>query len=41
MGFLDTLLGRTKPVQPKLDDLLALAAQGIESLRELQRETVD
>lgn len=24
MGFLDTLLGRTKPVQPKLDDLFAL-----------------
>lgn len=24
MGFLDTILGRTKPVQPKLDDLFAL-----------------
>jgi hypothetical protein len=24
VGFLDTLLGRTKPVQPKLDDLFAL-----------------
>jgi hypothetical protein len=24
MGFLDTLLGRTKPVQPKLDDLFAI-----------------
>jgi hypothetical protein len=24
MGFLDSLLGRTKPVQPKLDDLFAL-----------------
>ena len=24
MGFLDTILGRTKPVQPKLDDLFQL-----------------
>ena len=24
MGFLDTLLGRTKPVQPNLDQLFSL-----------------
>lgn len=29
MGFLDTLLGRTKPVQPKLDDLFALPSAAI------------
>jgi hypothetical protein len=29
MGFLDTLLGRTKPVQPKLDDLFALPTAAI------------
>ena len=28
MGFLDTLLGRTKPVQPKLDDLFGAAVGG-------------
>ena len=28
MGFLDTLFGRTKPVQPKLDDLFALPVGG-------------
>ena len=30
MGFLDTLLGRTKPVQPKLDDLFGLPSAAIE-----------
>ena len=30
MGFLDTLLGRTKPVQPNLDDLFALPSAAIE-----------
>ena len=30
MGFLDTLLGRTKPVQPKLDDLFALPSAAIQ-----------
>ncbi len=29
MGFLDTLLGRTKPVQPKLDALFALPSAAI------------
>lgn len=29
MGFLDALLGRTKPVQPKLDDLFALPSAAI------------
>ena len=29
MGFLDTLLGRTKPVQPKLDDLFALPSAAV------------
>ena len=29
MGFLDSLLGRTKPVQPKLDDLFALPSAAI------------
>ncbi len=29
MGFIDTLLGRTKPVQPKLDDLFALPSAAI------------
>ena len=29
MGFLDTLLGRTKPVQPKLDDLFAVPTAAI------------
>ena len=29
MGFLDTLLGRTKPVQPRLDDLFALPTAAI------------
>jgi hypothetical protein len=29
MGFLDSLLGRTKPVQPKLDDLFALPTAAI------------
>jgi hypothetical protein len=29
VGFLDTLLGRTKPVQPKLDDLFALPSAAI------------
>ena len=29
MGFLDTLLGRTKPAQPKLDDLFALPSAAI------------
>jgi hypothetical protein len=29
VGFLDTLLGRTKPVQPKLDDLFALPTAAI------------
>jgi hypothetical protein len=30
MGFLDTLLGRTKAVQPKLDDLFALPSASIQ-----------
>ncbi len=30
MGFLDTLFGRTKPVQPKLDDLFALPSAAIQ-----------
>ena len=30
MGFLDTLLGRTKPVQPKLDDLFSLPSAAIQ-----------
>jgi hypothetical protein len=30
MGFLDTLLGRTKPAQPKLDDLFALPAAALQ-----------
>jgi len=30
VGFLDTLLGRTKPVQPKLDDLFALPSAAIQ-----------
>jgi hypothetical protein len=29
MGFLDTLFGRTKPVQPKLDDLFGLSSAAI------------
>jgi hypothetical protein len=29
VGFLDTLLGRSKPVQPKLDDLFALPSAAI------------
>ena len=29
MGFLDTILGRTKPVQPKLDDLFGLPSAAI------------
>ena len=29
MGFLDALLGRTKPVQPKLDDLFALPSAAV------------
>jgi hypothetical protein len=29
VGFLDTLLGRTKPVQPKLDDLFGLPSAAI------------
>jgi hypothetical protein len=29
MGFLDTLFGRTKPAQPKLDDLFALPSAAI------------
>jgi hypothetical protein len=29
MGFLDTLFGRSKPVQPKLDDLFALPSAAI------------
>lgn len=29
MGFLDTLLGRTKPVQPKLDDLFQLPTAAV------------
>ena len=29
MGFLDTLLGRTKPVPPKLDDLFALPSAAV------------
>lgn len=29
MGFLDALLGRTKPVQPKLDNLFALPSAAI------------
>ena len=29
MGFLDTLLGRSKPVQPKLDDLFGLPSAAI------------
>jgi hypothetical protein len=30
VGFLDTLLGRTKPVQPKLDDLFGLPSAAIQ-----------
>ena len=30
MSFLDTILGRTKPVQPKLDDLFALPSAAIQ-----------
>jgi hypothetical protein len=30
MGFFDTLLGRTKPVQPKLDDLFSLPGAAIQ-----------
>jgi hypothetical protein len=30
MGFLDVLLGRTKPVQPKLDDLFALPSAAVQ-----------
>jgi hypothetical protein len=30
MGFLDTLFGRTKPAQPKLDDLFALPSAAIQ-----------
>jgi hypothetical protein len=30
MSFLDTLLGRTKPVQPKLDDLFGLPSAAIQ-----------
>jgi hypothetical protein len=29
VGFLDTLLGRTKPVQPKLDDLFSLPSAAV------------
>jgi hypothetical protein len=29
MGFLDTLFGRTKPVQPKLDDLFGLSSAAL------------
>jgi len=29
VGFLDSLLGRTKPVQPKLDDLFALPSAAV------------
>ena len=29
MGFLDTLLGRTKPVQPKLDALFSLPTAAV------------
>jgi hypothetical protein len=29
VGFFDTLLGRTKPVQPKLDDLFALPSAAV------------
>jgi hypothetical protein len=29
VGFLDTLFGRTKPVQPKLDDLFALPSAAV------------
>jgi hypothetical protein len=29
VGFLDTLLGRTKPAQPKLDDLFALPSAAV------------
>jgi hypothetical protein len=29
MGFLDVLFGRTKPVQPKLDDLFALPSAAV------------
>jgi hypothetical protein len=29
MGFLDTIFGRTKPVQPKLDDLFGLPSAAI------------
>ena len=29
MGFLDTLLGRSKPVQPKLDDLFSLPSAAV------------
>jgi hypothetical protein len=30
VGFLDTLLGRTKPVQPKLDDLFGLPSAAVQ-----------
>ena len=30
MGFLDTILGRTKPVQPKLDDLFGLPSAAVQ-----------
>jgi hypothetical protein len=30
MGFLDTILGRTKPAQPKLDDLFALPSAAVQ-----------
>src|ERR1700753_1332316 len=30
MGFLDTLFGRTKPVQPKLDDLVGLPSAAVQ-----------
>jgi hypothetical protein len=30
MGFLDVLFGRTKPVQPKLDDLFALPSAAVQ-----------
>jgi hypothetical protein len=30
MGFFDTILGRTKPVQPKLDDLFALPSAAVQ-----------
>ena len=30
MGFLDTLFGRTKPVQPKLDDLFGLPSAAVQ-----------